>query len=274
MARKTSGPGVSFFAFQDIITSVVGIFILITILLILDFLQRVEASATNREAIYDAAPVREAIKTLEAEVATTSQHIETRMASQQVTVEINQFNRAEKLEALEVKLQASQLQLLKAQALAVDLERQIASAQSESLGSESKLQEIERRQQELAAVMSNLETIESQIANLKNDATPIFRDVTEEGRSLTLIILGNETIELKDAMTQSKQTWKGASRLDRFRTWLNEADLNQRQLYVVIKPGAASDFAAIQVSLDRSNAPYGFNVSSAEETVLLEFETP
>jgi hypothetical protein len=274
MSRQTTGPSVSFFAFQDIITSVVGIFILITILLILDFLQRVEAAATNREALHDATPIREAITTLQAEVATTSQLIETRMASQQATAGINQFNRAEKLDALEAKLQASQQQLLKDQRLAVYLDRQIGSAQGEAIGSESKRQEIERRQQELAAVVSKLKTVENQIADLKNDATPIFRDVTEEGRFLTLIILDNQAIELKDAMTRSKQIWKDASRLDRFRTWLDETDLSQRQLYIVIKPGSASDFTAMQVSLRRSNATYGFNVSGADETVFLEFETP
>ena len=33
MARKNSAPSISFFAFQDIITSVVGIFVLITLIL-------------------------------------------------------------------------------------------------------------------------------------------------------------------------------------------------------------------------------------------------
>lgn len=272
MARKTNGPGVSFFAFQDIITSVVGIFILITILLILDFLQRVEASVSKPQAVHDAAPIREAITTLEAEVATISQLIETRMSSHQMTVEVNQFNRVEKLDALQAHLGASQQQLRKSRALAEDLARQIGTAQGESLGSQLHRQEIEKRQQELASIVSKIQIVENQLAELRNDATPIFRDVTQQGRFLTVIILNNEAIELKDAMTKSRQIWRGGSRLDQFRKWLNETDLNQRQLYLVIKPGSASDFSAMRVSLDRSNAMYGFNVSGDDETVLLGFE--
>ncbi|HBJ36006.1 MAG TPA: hypothetical protein DDZ51_14910 [Planctomycetaceae bacterium] len=272
MARKTNGPGVSFFAFQDIITSVVGIFILITILLILDFLQRVEASVTKPEAVYDAAPIREAITTLEAEVAAISQLIETRINSHQMTVGINQFNRIEKLDALKAQLDASQQHLRRSRALADDLARQIAAAQGEAFGSKSQQQEIEKRQQELASVASKIQTVENQLAELQNDATPIFRDVTEQGRFLTLVILNDQAIELKDAITKSKQIWRGSSRLDQFRTWLNETEMNQRQLYIIIKPGSASDFSAMRVSLDRSNATYGFNVSGDDETVLLGFE--
>ena len=49
MARRRSvGPGVSFFAFQDIITAVVGIFILVTLLLVLELAQRVETAGEKK----------------------------------------------------------------------------------------------------------------------------------------------------------------------------------------------------------------------------------
>jgi hypothetical protein len=46
--RRTQGSGVSFFAFQDIITSVVGIFVLIMLIMVLELVQTVsEAKASS-----------------------------------------------------------------------------------------------------------------------------------------------------------------------------------------------------------------------------------
>ena len=274
MSRKTSGPGVSFFAFQDIITSVVGIFILITILLILDFLQRVEASATAKEASNDAAPVIEAIQTLKDDIARMSQDVEARSKAQSKNARINKFNRDEEFQSMKNKVAIIEQQIKRASELSEDLTQKLRSADDESSKAESRKDEIYSQESELQAVLAKLKDLEQQLGELQNDSTPVFRDVSENGRFLTIIVLERGAIELKDAMTKTKESWQGAQRLDRLREWIAISELAKRQLYIVVKPGGAGDFQAIRQDLSNSNTTYGFNVSGEGDRISLRFELP
>ena len=51
--RRAQGPSVSFFAFQDIITSVVGIFVLITLIMMVDLVRRTGSSSASQELVAD-----------------------------------------------------------------------------------------------------------------------------------------------------------------------------------------------------------------------------
>lgn len=274
MSRKASGPGVSFFAFQDIITSVVGIFILITILLILDFLQRVEAAATAKKAANDAAPVIEAIQTLKDDIARMSKDVEARSQAQSKNARINKFNRDDEFQAMKNKVAVIEQQVRKASELSADLEQKLDSAEEESTKTESRKDEINSQERELQAVLAKLKVLDQQLGELQNDSTPVFRDVSENGQFLTIIVLQRGAIELKDAMTKTTEAWQGARRLDRLREWLATAELGSRQLYVVVKPGGAGDFQAIRRDLSNSNTKYGFNVSGEDDRISLRFEMP
>jgi hypothetical protein len=274
MSRKTSGPGVSFFAFQDIITSVVGIFILITILLILDFLQRVEASATAKEASNDAAPVIEAIQTLKDDISRMSKDVEARSQAQSKNARINKFNRDEEFQAMKNKVAVIEQQIKKASDLSEDLEQKLESAEEESSTTESRRDKINSQESELQALLLKLKVLDQQLGELQNDSTPVFRDVSENGRFLTIIVLERGAIELKDAMTKTKESWQGSQRLDRLREWLATAELGNRQLYIVVKPGGAGDFQAMRRDLSNSNTTYGFNVSGEGDRISLRFEMP
>ena len=51
--RKAQGPSVSFFAFQDIITSVVGIFVLITLIMMVDLVTRKASASSSKKFVED-----------------------------------------------------------------------------------------------------------------------------------------------------------------------------------------------------------------------------
>ena len=51
--RKAQGPSVSFFAFQDIITSVVGIFVLITLIMMVELVTRKASASGSNQAVED-----------------------------------------------------------------------------------------------------------------------------------------------------------------------------------------------------------------------------
>jgi TolA-binding protein len=53
MSRKSSAPSVSFFAFQDIITSVVGIFVLITLIMVVQLAVKATDRLSSKSPVAD-----------------------------------------------------------------------------------------------------------------------------------------------------------------------------------------------------------------------------
>jgi uncharacterized small protein (DUF1192 family) len=272
MKRRSDGPSVSFFAFQDIITAVVGIFILITLLLVLELAQRVEAAASTPTA--DISSVLQMIETLQSEVDRMNDELQQRIDSQNETAGINEFNRQEKTEALEDKNKILQQQIVAANEMASELSDRIAAAKqqenkllltSQELGSQrALLEELEKR----------LAQIQDEINRLESDDTPVFRDQTEQGRFITLITLAAGKIEVSDALTKSKQDFSGPRRTNDLFAWLGANDLSSRQIYLVIKPGGTPDFHVVQEYLDDNRAVYGYNVTGAADSIRLGFELP
>lgn len=98
MRRKLSGPGVSFFAFQDIITAVVGIFILITLIMILELLEKVDAA--SRTPAGDAAAITRVIDQTRADadaIEAKMQQIRERQQSENQAIEMSAMVTEEEL---------------------------------------------------------------------------------------------------------------------------------------------------------------------------------
>jgi hypothetical protein len=272
MKRKASGPSVSFFAFQDIITAVVGIFILITLLLVLELAQRVEAAASTPTA--DISAVEEMIETLQGEVERMTEEIQDRIKSQNDTAGINEFNRQEETEKLEDKSKVLTQQIASANEMATDLSTKIAAAKQEENKLLMQSEELSSQRSLLEELENRLAEVQNEINRLESDDTPVFRDQTEQGRFITLITLGARQIEIRDALTKFKDDYTGSRRTNDLFAWLDANDLSSRQIYLVVKPGGTDDFHTVQKHLDDSSAIYGFNVSGAAESVRLGFEMP
>ena len=96
MSRRTIGPGVSFFAFQDIITAVVGIFILITLTLILELNQRVESASDAPES---ANPnIEQEVVDLEQQTVNLQRQYDLRLQQLADMSEITVLNRDQKIQ--------------------------------------------------------------------------------------------------------------------------------------------------------------------------------
>lgn len=270
MSRRSAGPGISFFAFQDIITAVVGIFILITLLLVLELAQRVEASSSSPTA--DVTAVRETIASLAGEVQRMDSELARRRKMQNETADLNAFNRQEKWEQITATAQAAQQQIDLLESTAQQTRDRLTDAEKRAAILVMDSAALEDDRSLLEQLKDKLGQVQEAINRLEGDDSPIFRDETEQGRFIALVIFEDKTIELRDALARSTQSWQGPRRLNELRTWLTATDLSKRQLFLVIKPGSAGDFEAIQKDLDRMNAVYGYNVAGEDERIRLGFE--
>jgi len=272
MKRGSNGPSVSFFAFQDIITAVVGIFILITLVLVLELAQRVEAAASTPTA--DISSVLEMIETLDNEVQRITEELQQRSDAQNETSGINEFNRQDRMEQLEDKEKVLQQQLASASELSKDLQKKIDSAEQDENKLLLRSEELNSQRSLLEQLEDRVAQVQSEINRLESDDTPVFRDQTEQGRFITLITLDARKIELRDALTKEKQDFVGPRRTNDLFAWFDANDLSSRQVYLVVKPGATADFHAVQEHLDDSGAVYGYNVTGSKDNIRLGFEMP
>lgn len=270
--RRVHQPGVSFFAFQDIITAVVGIFILITLILVLELVERVESAAAPPTQSTES--ILENIAILEDEVERIEQELQRRSEQGQQQASLNEFNRQARKEQAIAELSATRDQMEELQAKLRQTRDQHTAAQLEAreLAEEAKnLEEDVRLLEELKARTGKMR---DRIDHLDADETPVFRDTTVDGRLVTVIELNGAKIDVTDAGTKQKTTFSGARKRRDLEDWLDQHNLSKRQLFLVVKPGGAGDFVALRSVLEDEGALFGYTVASSDQQIRLGFEQP
>ena len=101
--RRSTSNSVSFFAFQDIITSVVGIFVLITLIMAIELAQSVaDASEASSEGV--SADLLKSLASLEAGIAEMQAEFDALSSAQNSASGLNRFNRQQILADAQTRL--------------------------------------------------------------------------------------------------------------------------------------------------------------------------
>ncbi len=268
--RRNTGPGISFFAFQDIITAVVGIFILIMVILVLELAQRVEtASAAPTQ---DIKPVIETIEELKQQISASEAEIEKRSAVVSRSEGINAFNIADKVDQLRHQNQTLKNRIKASNSKQRNISSEISRAQTNSQKLAMQTNDLSGQRQEFDELSETSRKIREKEQVLLDDDSTVYRDVTEDGRYMVLVTLSPGMIEIRDALTRSVKSFSGARRLDEFESWLDAIPLARRHLLLMIEPGGEVDFATMNEAAKTKGAQYGFTVVGAKHVVRLGYE--
>lgn len=270
MKRRSIGPSVSFFAFQDIITAVVGIFILITIILVLELTERVEAATSPPTA--NVAEIKSTIDLLTSEIQRLTQEHAKRIEAHADVSGVNKFNRGAKVEELTAGIQASTERLASiAEQLKVAnrrLEEEVENESALLLAS----QQLEDERDLIARLNQKLADTERTINRLKSDDGLIYRDKTREGRFLCILSMDATGIELQDAGSRVIRNFRAGNWFDDFQRWLDQTDISSRHFLLLVRPSGATDFDRIHDLLDNRHCVYGFDVVAKDHDVQLSFQ--
>ena len=255
MSRRSIGPGVSFFAFQDIITAVVGIFILITLTLILELNQRVESAS---EAPDNATPIIDEQKIISIEQQSTDLQLQYDLRLQQLSEmsEITVLNRDQKMEEANAARIASKQQFENLQNMVAEMDVQQLNQDriNATLESESNQLSAQRKQ------IEQLETILAKLANQKNQIKGkeglLYRDQVDTTNFVCLIQLNDAGVTIKDA---ASQTVKRLATARSFKSWLQTNTARNRHFLLLIEPSGIDFFETIREELQDANAIYGFD---------------
>ena len=182
MGRRIQGPSVSFFAFQDIITSVVGIFALILIIMMVELVSKTVEGKGDGNLVADT--LSQSLKSFESDVAELRQRSEELSVDSRSVVGIQRFNVEEIRSDIEKRIQHIVEQTKRTDALSQQLRKLLIASQGELDQLDKQAVATEDKRDELQTLIGKLQYLDSKIGNLTTEDPLVFRNTNLAGRSL------------------------------------------------------------------------------------------
>ena len=268
--RKAQGPSVSFFAFQDIITSVVGIFVLITLIMMVELVTRKASASGSNQAVEDtfSAVIVELQQQYEA-LEARSAKLDT-MAKKIGSVQV--FNRDEVTKELQASIQSLNEQLERTERRNQEIQRVI----DEQKKLQSDLQmEVKNRspdREELEKLRKDLEKLDTRLAKLNTQEPLIYKSQSLDGRNVVVLEITSSEIAILDLAGDTRVTLRGRYFAGEFKDWMRKQTISRNHFFLLIRPGGSDNFQQIREVLDNSKASYGYDVLDMEKSLQLRSE--
>ena len=269
MSRRggSSGGPVSLFAFQDIITTVSGIMVLVVLLLALEVL-----SAKSLKTPTPKAPPKE--QRAEKEIAALSETI--RKLEERIVRVVKEREQVAKL-----KLDQAPEELERASRRARETTREMAAMRPtleqrtrQTAQLERETTELDRKTKELEARLKEVKEKVRQDSSLKRvhyvfarkaAKTPILVECSGEGVQARVLDGKSRTVEFFDPRSVNYQ-----SSLRKFAAWARKRNFLRELFVVVVKPSAAGYAPRVIQTLRRSGFEVGFEPLEEERTAIGE----
>ncbi|MFY8073385.1 MAG: hypothetical protein ACOVNQ_16955 [Pirellula sp.] len=268
--RKAQGPSVSFFAFQDIITSVVGIFVLITLIMLVDLVTRKASASSAKKFVEDT--YSSAIADLELQLQELQSQSSKLDAMSAKVGNVQVFNKEEVAKDLKASIQSLNQQIERTEKRNQEVER-VIDAQNKVL---SDLQvEVHKKspdREELAKLLKQLEKLDSKVGDLDLEELLIFRNQSLEWRPVMVVEISSNELSILDLGSEQRTTYKGLSLAKDFESFLRANRSGKYHYFLLIRPGGAKTFSEIRPILDTNNASYGYDVLEQNRSLKLRSE--
>ncbi len=265
--RGRSGPVISLFAFQDIITSVTAIVIVVTLFLALDLVQRKQGQASESPAVLADELVAQIAK-VEAELTRLRKELDNadelvkQVASTspaELKAEIVRHERA--LEDLRRELQRQQ-------------EKQTRLVAQEQAAAAEKF-DLDPLRQRIEQTVRETREMQGQLDQEKQEDRVLFTlprgfnkegwiAVVESGR-ITVAPLGRAA---KPQVFVSTGTFLKKSAADALIDWIDRDRLRSAYFLVLIRPAGSRTFSDLEEAFHGKSISFGFDLIDAERTVL------
>lgn len=264
--RKPIGPSVSFFAFQDVITSVVGIFVLITLIMILELATKSQVHSPTLSRTGEA-QLQKNVDLVREEVEFLKEKYAAILSRKSEEANVNSFNYEAVLNEITQELD----HLTKIKSRFDELLSQSNQALLEAQNRRDKLTlEWEARssdRDELEKLEALTRSVQRQLGELDSDNPLIFRRGNIGDRSLVLVDLSSGGITITESFDLSTVRFDGIKRIREFENWLNSPSLKTKHLIIFVRPSSIADFEAIEELLRIHNAYFGFDLLAEHRSI-------
>jgi len=251
--RRNKSP-FSLFAFQDIITSVTGIMILITMMLTLELLDRKEQSPQVK--------TDEAIEQLER----VTNQIDAEIA--QLEAQLNANTSVLRYDATTVREQIGELTAARQQ-----LESDVQQLRVESQQSRQRRDRIRQQEQSQEATPETLASLQEetrktreQLERLKRSNRMIFNPSEGDQKTPWLVELDADRITVAQVGESARpQVFPS---VDSFLSWSSRRNQRTEYFVVLVKPNSVESFAEVHATLSTSGFDVGYDVMPADQTAI------
>ena len=249
MSRKRSGSPISLFSFQDAITSVCGVVVLVTLLLALDLARRAQSEAATQTAS------RERVEETKKEIETLRANLAEVQASPEFKKEVDAAGIGMSLQEAREELASARRRLEEAKkeraAVAEDIERledELVAAREEAKETDAIL---ERAQ---AARQTAQKTVAKKI-DLQRTTAYSYPDPVEE-QPWFVDISGERIIAYSQAEPQGRRFETAFS----FANFAKTRPRNKEYFVLVARPSGAKSAVEIQTELEDDHYRYGVDL--------------
>lgn len=262
MARRCRNNNTRFslFVFQDIITCVMGIMLLLTLMMCLKITATAAVEATPPPAAADA------------EAESLAQQIEELQAQVDADAELLASGALENSELLEARLTQLQSDLKTTQAESEALQQQ----KMRQLSSASQVAAMRAQTETMAATATTLqeqnEELQKQIEQLQNGTRVIYNAHDSAARTCWVVELNDlNSIRAIEVGKSTKPTQLTSANL---LAWMRQQHTQRAAFLLVIKPATASLLEGLTKKLREENIAYGFDLVPQEHTALPDEASP
>jgi hypothetical protein len=266
--RGRSGPAISLFSFQDIITSVTAIVTVITLLLALDLVQRKQSQAGNSSAALAAElshrleTARADLANLSAEVSSVDDVVQQAAAISPAELELDIARRESAIHDLQnaqTRLEKEQDEW-KGRLKTVEIERfELEPSRKKTRKLVQETSDLERRRK---AEEAENRTIFSLPRGFQKEG---WIAVVESQRIL-VAPLGRSAVPR--AFETSGVPLFGISAADEFLKWIELERLRTAYFLLQVRPDGPGVFESVQERFTKQNIAYGFDLIGANEVLL------
>lgn len=271
MKRRRVRPNVSLFAFQDIITSVVGIFVLITLIMVLELAQTVaDAGTATMESVSQA--LLDSLAMMEQEVDQLQDEYDQLSEAQGKLAGSNRFNREQQLADAQQQAEQAKRAIERTIEMTEETQQSLVDAKKfeEQLLAEG--QAVEAEQQQILDLQDKQQEVQRYSSIMEIEKPIVFRDQTDHGRAVVLVRLEDSHILINDSASRDSHDFSGGSRTKDFQSWLSRVDLTKRQILLIVKSSSVADFEPVQEALSSERAVWGFDVAANDQNFRLRYE--
>lgn len=262
--RRKNVSAISLFAFQDIITSVVGIFILIIICMVLQLRETQTGSGSSVQNYQALLAMHQAITQ---ESQSLSKSLNELTASLSQAKGSNRFSEELALQELETMERMMRERVQRAEKEMA----QVTEAREETEEDKERLliaqAALGPELEEMKAIQEQLSRMQQEMQQIEVENPMVFSKTNLNGRPLCILEVKGGSVHWMATTTGEKRNWVLPGERDSLLQWLSSNEASRWHFLILVKPSGAQEFAQIRKKLQAARVKLGFDVVAEDQAI-------
>ncbi len=258
MRRRRHDPPFSLFAFQDIITSVTGILLLMTLLITLALITR-ELGNPEIQSVAVAADVSAVLDETRSEISNLQTQFGTGREELAALADISASSVRRELHDLDQQIASLVIQV-------DSLEKKVDDTEQKRLRWKTKQSDLSKIRNLLQQMQRQLEQLKEQRKELEQEDRLIYNPQQSSGKHAWLVDVDQQNLLVaRVGVSEAPRQFRGVAD---FLRWATSRDSNQEYFVLLVRPEGIDTYQRILVTLLESDYDLGVDLIGQDQTVI------